>query len=166
MEKKIKTRQEDLIRLESAKELLLSIKEEYKLTFDELKNLLEEELSFPIEIFNNKLTVLESIVKYLKEERNLSLRKIANILNKDERNIWHIYDKSKKKYPKKFIIKKAKMLPISILSDTKLSPLESIVYNLKDKYSLSYHEIAQYLQRDDRTIWTVYQRARKKGIAK
>ena len=157
-------KQDDLANLESAKGLLLQIKEKYKLTFDDLKTLLEEELTFPVSILNSKLTVLESVVKYLKEEKNLSLRKISEIIGRDERNIWHAYDNAKKKYSERFVLKDTKFwIPLSIFINTKLSALESIVYYLKDEFSMSYHEIALLLKRDDRTIWTVYQRARKKN---
>ena len=45
--------------------------------------------------------------------------------------------------------------------------MESVVYYLKEELGKTYHEIAIYLNRDDRTIWTVYNRAldkkKKKG---
>jgi len=160
----LQLRQEDLAKLEQARELILSIKEKYHLDFDDLKPMLEKELSFPDTILNKKLTILESITKYLKEEKNLSLKKISEILNRDQRNIWHIYKRSTKKHPKRFIIKKPKFwIPLSIFS-LKLSAQESIVAYLKDELSLSYHQIALLLKRDDRTVWTVYQRARKKNV--
>lgn len=53
-------------------------------------------------------------------------------------------------------------IPISVLSDRSLAALESVVEYMKDKLGLSYHEIAMLLKRDDRTIWTCYNRARKK----
>jgi len=156
--------QEERVKLEKAKKLLLPIKEKYKLTFDELEKLVEEELFFPATILNKKLTVLESVVKYLKEEHCVSLGKISALLGRDERNIWHIYNRTKKKYPKRVIIKKTKFwIPVNIFSNTKLSALEAIVSYLKEEFSLTYHKIALLLKRDDRTIWTVYQRARKKN---
>lgn len=53
-------------------------------------------------------------------------------------------------------------IPISVLRDRSLKPLEAIVEYLKDIQGLTYHEIAELLNRDDRTIWTVYNRAKKK----
>jgi hypothetical protein len=45
--------------------------------------------------------------------------------------------------------------------------MESVVYYMKDTLDLTYHEIALQLNRDDRTIWTVYNRAiKKKGESK
>jgi DNA-directed RNA polymerase specialized sigma24 family protein len=43
-----------------------------------------------------------------------------------------------------------------------VSILESIVAYMKDARGLSYHEIALILNRNDRTIWTVYNRTAKK----
>jgi len=153
----------ELAQIKNARDLLLPLKEKYQLSVNDLINLIEEELKFPISIINKKLTVLGSIVKYLKEEKKLSLRKIAQIIGRDERNVWNVYNISKQRYPKRFSIKKVKFwVSVSIFSQPKLSALESIVAYLKDELSLTYHKIALLLKRDDRTIWTVYQRALKK----
>ena len=53
-------------------------------------------------------------------------------------------------------------VPSSIFLDRELAPLESISEYLKDDKGLSYHEIAVLVGRDDRTIWTCYNRAKKK----
>jgi hypothetical protein len=53
-------------------------------------------------------------------------------------------------------------IPLSIVCDRKVSIFETIVEYMKDHYGLTYHEIAVLLNRDDRTIWTVYNRAAKK----
>jgi len=41
--------------------------------------------------------------------------------------------------------------------------MESVVSYMKNSLGMTYHEIAVALNRDDRTIWTVYNRALKKG---
>ena len=53
-------------------------------------------------------------------------------------------------------------IPLSVFSDRSLPPLEAVVVYLKDKIRLSYRNIAELLNRDERTIWTVYNRAQKK----
>ncbi len=53
-------------------------------------------------------------------------------------------------------------VPSSIFLDRELAPLESISEYLKDEKGLSYHEIALLVGRDDRTIWTCYNRVKKK----
>ena len=53
-------------------------------------------------------------------------------------------------------------LPLSIFRDRKLSVLEVITEYLKEKKNMRYSEIAELLNRDDRTIWTSYNRAKEK----
>jgi hypothetical protein len=53
-------------------------------------------------------------------------------------------------------------IPSDIFRDRTLAPLESISEFLKDREGMSFHEIAVLLNRDDRTIWTCYTRAKKK----
>lgn len=52
-------------------------------------------------------------------------------------------------------------IPISIFS-TKLSPAEAIVKYLKEQHYFTYKEIADLLNRDQRGIWTSYDRAKKR----
>ncbi len=154
---------DDLMQFEIAKDALLPIKERYSITLNELFSFVKNQLFLPIQIFNKKLTVLESIVTYLKEEKSFSFRHIADLIGRDERNIWGVYNRSGKKQYKKPIVNNARIwIPVSIFSDTTLSALESIVKFLKEELEISYHEIACLLKRDDRTIWTVYMRAKKK----
>ncbi len=64
--------------------------------------------------------------------------------------------------------KKVKTLsiPSSIFQDRELSVLEAIAEYLKEKKSMKYSEIAKLLNRDDRTIWTAYKRAKEKRNAR
>ena len=55
------------------------------------------------------------------------------------------------------------MIPLEIFRDRKVAVLECIARYLKEVEGMTYHEIAILLNRDDRTIWTVYNRARKKN---
>lgn len=57
-------------------------------------------------------------------------------------------------------------VPLSVFEDRTVSILEALVEYLKDKRHLTYHQIAKMLNRDDRTIWTVYNRLSKKRGAK
>ena len=146
----------------------LSREEKLKLISRLLEEFANEEkeqkiLSVPVSIFNKKLGSLESIVKYLKEDEKLSNKKIGELLNRDNRTVWAIYNKAKKKNPSRLDTKSKITLPLKILKPRKLSVLESIVYYLKKHYELNYHEIALHLKRDDRTIWTVYNRAKNKA---
>jgi DNA-binding CsgD family transcriptional regulator len=110
-----------------------------------------------------ELGVLEVITKYLKEELGLSYHQIAIYLNRDERTIWTTYSKAKQKKRGKIDTGKEKFLvPSSIFKDKAFGPLEVLTRYLKEELELSYHEIAALLNRNDRTIWTTYNRAKKK----
>lgn len=122
-------------------------------------------LEIPSFIFNDKLGSLESIVKYLKENLNIKVIRIASLLNRNDKTIWSTYNHSKKKHPEIFSEQESIVnIPISIFGSRKLSVLESIVYYIKENYDMNFHEIALILKRDDRTIWTVYQKAKKKML--
>jgi len=53
-------------------------------------------------------------------------------------------------------------IPPTIFKHTSLSVMESIVDYLKTSQGLNFHEIGILLDRDERNVWTVYQRAQKK----
>jgi len=122
-----------------------------------------KDVKIPVPIFNNKLSSLETIVKYLKENVNLKYSEIAKLLNRNDRTIWTTYSNSKKKLPKKFAVKGNKFfIPVSVISNRSLSVLESIVSYLKKDCNLKYSQIALMLHRDQRTIWTVNNRGIRK----
>jgi len=56
------------------------------------------EFMIPLELFRKtRLTVFEALVTHLKEIEGLRYRQIAILLNRDERNIWTVYHRAKKK---------------------------------------------------------------------
>jgi len=75
--------------------------------------------------------------------------------------------RKKRKTARKKSIKDNKLIigelsiPVSILSK-KLGVLEALVKYMKENLNLDYHEIAKLLNRNDRTIWTVYKKASEK----
>lgn len=117
----------------------------------------------PSSIFCEELTPFESICLYLKDYHHFTYHSIASLINRDDRTIWTVYQHAAKKQKKKFILKKdGVMIPVKILQDRRLSVLEQIVTYLKEYYGFTYHQIAVLIKRDDRTIWTVYQRGLQK----
>ncbi|MBI2649720.1 hypothetical protein HYX04_00225 [Candidatus Woesearchaeota archaeon] len=125
----------------------------------------KEETKVPISVFKNDyLSSLENIVKYLRENLLLSFKQIASLTNRNEIALAVTYRNAKKKMEAKFVVEEISpySIPVSILKDRNISVLENIASYLKDTFSLNYHSIAVLLNRDDRTIWTVYQRAKKK----
>jgi len=145
-------------------EFLDFLKQKYNIKGKELEKLpASKEITIPVSIFNETLGPLESIVKYLKENLNLSFEDMAKYLYRTKSLMLLTYKNSNKKFKNKLDIKSNYSIPISIFSNFKLSVLESIVKYLKETENLSYHNIAVLLKRDDRTIWTIYSRCLKKN---
>lgn len=168
MKDKLPTNTENLIDLNKLKTLSKELKTKYNLSTKQLLEILEQSFKLiekedfiPTSIFQTKLAPLESLTKYLKENLNYNFSKIASLLNRDQRTIWSAYQSSKKK-KFKLKIKSEILVPISIFSNRKFSILESLVKYLKDKYNFTFHKMALQLNRNDRTIWTVYSRAKRK----
>jgi parallel beta-helix repeat protein len=104
----------------------------------------------PIDMLRNrKLTVLESTIIYLKG-REMKFSEIAELLERDQRNIRTTYLNAIKK-----------LNPATIFTK-ELGTLESITKYMKENLGMSYHKIAELLNRDERTIWTAYNKARIK----
>ena len=131
----------------------------------ELQDLLKiKQIHLPLSIFNNReLSSLETICKYLKENLSLSYHEIALILNRDDRTIWSTYNNSIRKRKPSLPVKPSEHhIPIEIFQNRNLAVLQSLVVYLKDSLHLSYHQVALALRRNDRTIWTTYNQAKKR----
>jgi hypothetical protein len=58
--------------------------------------MLSKEESIPVSALTNRnLGMLESAVKYLKEEKKKTFSEIAKLLNRDQRTIWSSYNNVK-----------------------------------------------------------------------
>ncbi|PIZ52555.1 hypothetical protein COY26_04390 [Candidatus Woesearchaeota archaeon CG_4_10_14_0_2_um_filter_33_10] len=152
----------------SYKEILFSrLKSLSKPEKIEIISFLTEQLKenvLPVFIFkNNSLSALETIVKYLKEEHNLSYAEISRLLNRSSKTIWITYQRAKKKMPKKLKGKSDNFIPARIFQNRKFSVLENLVSYLKQEQGISYKEIAKLINRNYRTVLTVYRRFRKKN---
>lgn len=119
--------------------------------------------SIPISIFNNeKLSIFEALVKYMRENLKMRFVKIASLIGRSDKTIWITYRKSKEKMPYFFSNLSSELnVPIESFSNSNLTIFESLVLFLKEK-DLTNHEVAVMLHRDDRTIWSIYDRAKKK----
>jgi len=144
---------------EVLKEILYRIEKKTGLSKSQIISQLEE-FGVPISVFQNNLGVLEALVRYMKDELNMGFSKIAKKLNRDNRTIWASYNKSKDKL-KNFIISESEYyVPIEIFSKRGRGTLEVLVKYLRDNFRLKYSEIAKLIGRDQRTIWTVYNKKR------
>ena len=156
---------------EISKKFISFLEKEYKLGLEEFKEIISRakkkvEIRIPVSIFDNEeLSILEAVCKYLKEGLKLRFHQIALLLNRNDRTIWVTYNNSLKKRKEKLSLKKSEIsIPISLLKNRKLTVFEIIALYLKDNYRLNYHQISVLLKRDERNIWTTYQRARKKNV--
>ena len=124
----------------------------------------QQEIWIPSSIFSKKLGTLESVVKYLVENKKFPKREIAKMLGRDPKAVWSTYNKASKKLKQKIQAKKDDtfLFPASLINNRNLSVLESIVSYLRDANSLRLHDIAAILKRKDSTIWTIYRRAKTK----
>ena len=146
-------------------EFFINITDKYDLKDKEIKITLEdkEENYIPCSIFSIKLGIFEAIVKFFHENKSLSFKQISKVLDRTPNNIAVTYKKAKIKYPQPFTkLDFSVKVPFKIFSK-KFTCFESICLYLKDKLDYSYHKIAVLLNRNDRTIWTVYNRARLKS---
>ena len=139
------------------KEQGLSSQEIADLIHKLLKVPAREEVKIPISVFKNeKLSALETIVKYLRENMLLTFKQIGSLTNRNDVALAVSYRNAKKKLEAKFVVEEISpySIPVEILKDRKLSVLENIASYLKDTFGLTYHKIAVLLNRNDRTIYT------------
>lgn len=139
------------------------VKKENKLTNEDLLKIIKQHLPIPISIFKDS-SPLESLVKYLKDNLNLGLSEISSLLNRDQRTIWITYNNASKK---KLVLDTSSKITISLefFSERELSVLENLVDYLTDqKFSIS--KISSLLNRDYKTIYTIYVRIKKKDAAR
>ncbi len=137
-------------KIELLASLLLSIKE-------------KTSLDIPIAIFDNdKLSIFEALAKYMKENLHLRFVMIGSMLKRSDKTIWTTYSKVRQKMPLPFSSVASDInVPLSSFSDRTFTIFESLVDYLKS-IGLTNHEIGVRLHRDDRTIWSVYDRTKKK----
>jgi len=117
----------------------------------------------PVSIFNQGLSGLEALAFYLKEHQGLRFCSIASLLKRDDRTIWDSYTEGKKKVSSFSPSKDSLFIPLFIFQDRTLGVLEALSKHLKEQHFLKFSQIATLLGKNDRTIWTAYHRAKKKG---
>jgi hypothetical protein len=145
--------------------------EKYHLPYDEVLQLLnktaiEHSVSVPVPIFKEKaLTHLEALIKYLKDTEKLSYEQISKALHRDNSAVSAIHRKACKKKARPLVACDDDFcIPLSVFGNRQLSILENLTEYLKDTAKLRYHEIANLIDRDQRTIWTSYMRAKQKRL--
>jgi len=152
-------------KFDKVKKLLEELNKEYEVSSKDLLKEIEKE-KIPLTIFIEDLSPFETIVKYLKENLGYNNKKISLLLNRSEKTTWQAYKSTENKYSKKLTPEKTSFfIPIDVLKDRSLSFLELVVSYLKEEYNLKYSQMAKIVKRDQRTVWTCYNRATKKRAA-
>src|SRR3989338_3563615 len=98
----------------------------------------------PVSIFtNDKLTVFEAIVKYLREEKELAYNKIGRLVDRKTTTISTTYFRAQEKMQEKLLVEGQFVIPLSeFISKKTFSPLEVIVFYLHTTNNLSFNVIA------------------------
>lgn len=147
--------------IKSFRDVVKRLVSRYKVTTTDILNASQNDVLIPCTIFSRKLSPLETVAKYLSENQGLRYTEIGELLGRNEKSVWQAHKNANKKVSGILKVKETQCnVPVSEL-DTGLSLLEGIVVWLKKTHS--FREIAEILHRDERTIWTVYARARKKN---
>jgi len=122
-----------------------------------------DEIKIPVSAFDaKKLSSFEIIVRYLKDYKALKNSKISELLVRSPQSVWNTYKKSRKKFSGKIETKSSEYdIPVSVFQKKGYTILESIVVFLKDEHDLRFSDIAKLINRDQRTIWTVYNRKKR-----
>ncbi len=110
-------------------------------------------------IKNNKsIKALDLLTQELREEYSKDKEAIIKALIKEIKKKHRI---SNKEIYELLEVRKDIEIPLNIFTK-ELGALESITKYMKENLSMAYYEIAELLNRDQRTIWTAYNKANKK----
>lgn len=120
----------------------------------------------PISLFSaTPLSSLEAITVYLRDVQQLTFVQMETLLGRNQIALSTSYRNAKKKYNGKIEVKETKFsVPCGVIANRQFSVLENITLHVKRVYNLPNAKIAKLLGKDPRTIWTVLERAKKKGV--
>ena len=154
----------------SLAQIIGTLRREHSLSAAQILDVLAEkkavaevsEAYVPTAIFSGRLSCLEAIVKYLKENKTSTFHDIGKLLKRNERSLWKTYQNAKRKMPEHLAVEESEFsFPLQILHDTSRGVVEAVVTWLHDSKGLTYHQIAVLMKRDDRSVWTAYNRRRR-----
>ncbi len=147
-------------------QVISKLREKDQLDLPNLINLYQRstpEKLLPLSIFTTSLYPIEAITKYFHEEEKLSFSQIAEILNRNPRNIWTAYhralQKQKKPFPK---LPEQFLLPLHLFLHRVHTPQEALVLYLKKTYQLSNKKIANLINSSPNSVAVLIKRAEGK----
>ncbi|KKR79506.1 MAG: hypothetical protein UU25_C0012G0003, partial [Microgenomates group bacterium GW2011_GWB1_40_9] len=103
---------------------------------------------------------LKLVAEELKEKYSEGKERIAKGIANE---LAEKYKLSQKEIFEKLGLRKEESIPVSIFSK-ELGGLEALCKYLKENLGRTYHEIAEEISRDDRTVWTAYNKAKSKNV--
>lgn len=123
-------------------------------------------LSVPASIFSLELSPLQTLVAFLHEVNRQEFKEIAHMINRSYRAVWGAYKQACSDSATTGVVWQnyfdcTYYVPVRSFND-KLSISESVVTYLKSTNGLRIADIARLLKKDQRTVWTVENRAKKK----
>ena len=114
----------------------------------------------PVTLFKYNLSPTGLIIKYMKENLNLPVAKIAKLLSRNSGAVLNSYNHANAKYPHGLFAKETNTsIPLNILSNRNYSILENIAVYMKEVKDMKIKDIASLLNKNPKTISTVYRRA-------
>jgi len=143
-----------------------SLTEDEKLLFFEFLQFIRQRrggqppaLGIPLSVFNLRLSIQETIVKYLREELRYGYKTIAQILHRKPGPIGITYRNARRKMPERLDLSSQDSLPLDIFSD-RLTTFESVVHHLKETRGCAFKDIAALLHRHYRAVWKEWNQAK------
>lgn len=142
-------------------EAIAILKERYDASLSEIVDAFHGEISIPANIYASDLTPLEATSSFLSSEKDFGEKDIAEALKRPKSTIQNAL----KNANKKGIVAKEDnstiRIPLSAF-DTEMSPAEAVVYALH-KQGLRNADIADAIGKDQRNVWQLLNRAKKRG---
>lgn len=114
-----------------------------------------------LSIFSTELGALEALVKYMKENLKMDYSEISEQLGRDYKTVWTAYSMANEKKKTEIQEKEGVQIPLSIFNKKDLTIFEAVVLYL-NKIGMKYSEMGELLNRDQRNMWTICSRAKKK----
>lgn len=139
----------------------------------ELATHTERYASVPVGIFRSELGPLEAVVKYARDVLQLSVQAVSRFTGRTPSTVSISYRNAKAplvldlelkdiNFRKLRVPRNSLLIPASaFVAD--LSVLEAVCLHLHTRVGLRYADIARLLHRDQRTVYTVVSRARRKS---
>lgn len=134
-----------------------ALEERHGYTPTEVLDLIAEDKSIPATAFSTELSPLQAAVTYLHDHDHQGFPAIAEHLKRSYRAVWGAYHAGGIA-----ITATTYTIPLAAIDDHH-SVLECVVTHLKEHHHLRLAEIAKLLNKDPRTIWTTWDRAKKKN---